>query len=138
MNVLVDTTIWSVVLRRSPANLGVSDLAIRSAWQNLVTGGQILLLGIIRQEILSGVADPKVFIKLRNALNAFPDETILTIDHIRAAEMYNLCRAKGVQGSTVDMLICAVAERSSAPIFTTDMDFRAYAKQIPVKILEYR
>ena len=47
----------------------------------------------------------------------------------KAAECYNICRSAGIQGSHIDFLICAFAERENAPIFTTDKDFFHYAKR---------
>ena len=58
----------------------------------------------------------------------------ITEDYERAAELFNLCRAKGVQGSNTDFLICAVAERNNCNLFTTDKDFQLYSKYIPVKL----
>ena len=60
---------------------------------------------------------------LRQQLRKQPDYP-LTIEHFEvAAEAYNLCREKGVQGSNVDFLICAASQLDRLPIFTTDKDF---------------
>ena len=40
----------------------------------------------------------------------------------------------GVQGSNVDFLICSFAQRRSLPIFTTDADFRRFAKILPIAL----
>jgi len=48
------------------------------------------------------------------------------LNYERAAELFNLCLAKGVQGSNTDFLICAVAERSNCTLFTTDKDFQLF------------
>jgi predicted nucleic acid-binding protein len=50
--------------------------------------------------------------------------------------MFNLCRAKGIQGSNTDFLICAVAVRHDFTIFTTDGDFRLFAKCLPIVLYE--
>jgi predicted nucleic acid-binding protein len=44
-------------------------------------------------------------------------------DYERAAHVFNACRRKGIQGSNIDFLICAVAHRHAMPIFTLDRDF---------------
>ena len=44
--------------------------------------------------------------------------------------MFNICRGKGVQGSHIDSLICAVSIRHSAPVFTTDKDFAHYSRHL--------
>jgi predicted nucleic acid-binding protein len=48
--------------------------------------------------------------------------------------MSNQCRRKGVQGSTIDFLICAVAAIEELQILTTDSDFLRYAKHLPIKL----
>jgi predicted nucleic acid-binding protein len=86
------------------------------------------LIGPVRQEVLSGFPDPRQFIELRATLRAFHDVEITTADHEFAAEPHNLCRRRGIQGSPADFLICAIALRHDASIFTTDRDFKRYAK----------
>jgi predicted nucleic acid-binding protein len=93
---------------------------------------QACLLGAIRQEILSGLRDAAQFEKLRAHLRAFPDLEVTTADHERAAEFFNLCRARGVQGSNTDFLICAVAERLGLSIFSADADFASFATHLPI------
>jgi len=93
---------------------------------------QACLLGAIRQEILSGLRDPAQFEQLRAHLRAFPDLEVITEDYERAAEFFNLCRARGVQGSNTDFLICAVAERRGLAIFSADADFASFATHLPI------
>lgn len=50
---------------------------------------------------------------------------------VTKAEFSNICRKKGVQGSTIDFLICAVATVENFIIFTTDKDFENYKKYLP-------
>lgn len=136
MRVLVDTTIWSLALRRRPAGRNPDETQLVEAWEELVGDGRIVLLGLIRQEILSGIATEIQFERLRDALAAFPDEVILTADHVRAAGQFNRCRTAGVAGSPVDFLICAVAERLAVPIFTTDRDFERLARHLPIRLFD--
>lgn len=103
-------------------------------WASLVQQGRIALLGIVRQEVLSGVSDAAHFRRLKQALSNFRDEPVLTADHVRAAECFNTCRSRGIQGSPVDFLLCAIAERIAAPIFTTDPDFERYALHLPLRL----
>ncbi len=92
------------------------------------------MIGPIRQEVLSGIRDASVFERLRDRLGAFPDEPLTTTDYERAAEFFNACRAKGLQGSNTDFLLCAVSVRHRMPLLTTDEDFRRYAMVIPVTL----
>jgi predicted nucleic acid-binding protein len=127
VKVLVDTSVWSLALRRRAPRHEVAD-----ALRRLVTHGRAALLGPIRQELLSGIREPPMFARLREHLQAFPDEPIVTDDYERGAELFNACRAVGLQGSNTDFLICAVSERLRYPILTTDGDFARYARVIPV------
>ncbi len=68
-------------------------------------------MGPIRQEILSGIRLERDFERARDRLADFDDVTILTADYEQAAQFFNLCRAKGVTGGGVDLLICSVARR---------------------------
>ena len=61
---------------------------------------------------------------------------ILKKEHFeKAAEFSNICRSRGIQGSTTDFLICAVACLENLIIFTTDNDFENYRKRLPVNMI---
>ena len=129
MKVLVDTSVWSLAFRRrSTAHPSVDEL------RRLIVAGRAAIIGPIRQEILSGIRDANAFERLRDRLGAFPDEPLTTADYERAAEFFNTCRAKGLQGSNTDFLLCAVAVRHRMPLLTTDEDFHRYATVIPVAL----
>ncbi|MFI5377788.1 MAG: PIN domain-containing protein [Tepidisphaerales bacterium] len=132
--ILVDTTIWSLALRRKAGSLSSRESALVEEWSRLATAGQACLTGPIRQEILSGIRDAAVFKAIQQILRDFPHVVVIDGDHDRAAEFYNTCRSHGVAGTAVDMLICAVAARSDTPIFTTDGDFARYAKYLPLRL----
>ena len=89
-----------------------------------------------RQEVLSGVKNESQFDKLVSHLAAFSDITLVGDDFVTAAKFFNLCRAKGIQGSNTDFLICAVAVRHDFAIFTTDGDFSLFSKYLPITLYE--
>jgi predicted nucleic acid-binding protein len=128
MSVLADTPVWSAAFRRSDGRTDV----LRAEMETLVSNGQVAIIGPIRQELLSGINDRARFEKVRDGLRHFPDIAILTEDYENAAHYYNVCRAKGIQGSMTDFLTCAVAVRKKLPIFTTDGDFEHYRKYLPI------
>ena len=130
MRVLVDTSVWSAALRRPRPATG----AIVEELAQLVREGRVVVIGPIRQEVLSGIKDAVQFETLRNHLQAFPDSALETADFEAAAACFNRCRAKGIQGSNTDFLLCAVAERRDLSIFTTDGDFRDYARVLPLNL----
>jgi len=130
MSVLVDTPIWSLLFRRRDA--GSTEVG---QLRDLVERGHAQLMGPIRQEVLSGMRNSEQFARVRDALRAFPDVPLTELHFERAAEFYNLCRSKGIQGSNTDFLICAVAELNGWQIFTTDKDFAHFAQHLPVELL---
>jgi hypothetical protein len=103
-------------------------------WARLVTQGLAGLIGPIRQEILSGVRRPEVFQALRRELSDFPNLGIDAADYDRAAEFFNVCRAQGVTGGPIDMLISAVAYRHEVPVFAVDTDYVRYARHLPLRL----
>ncbi len=134
MRVLIDTSVWSLALRRArpvPAPI-VEELA------ELVREGRTVIIGPIRQELLSGVKGNQQFQTLRDHLRAFPDLELETADFEEAARFFNRCRSKGIQGSNTDFLMCAVASRRDLSIFTTDGDFREFRRVLPLTLHEPR
>lgn len=128
VRVLVDTGVWSLALRRDDNRLNPE----REELRRLVSAHVAEIIGPVRQEILSGLRDQAQFVRLQAHLAAFPDVLILTEDYVTAANFFNLCRSKGIQGSNTDFLICAVAVRCDLAIFTTDGDFRHFAQCLPI------
>lgn len=135
MNILVDTSIWSLALRKqkTPEQL----LPVVHRLSLLIKQGQAKIIGPIRQEILSGISLLSAFHKLKQALEGFEDLPLSPSEYIRAAEMSNICRKKGIQGSHTDFLICAVAESYELQIFTLDKDFEFYSAHLPIFLLSH-
>ncbi len=131
MNVLVDTSVWSLALRRSKKkelHHSVREL------EELIRESRAEIIGPIRQEILSGIREKHDFNELRKHLRAFPDLMLESQDYERAAEIFNACRAAGIQGSNTDFLLCAVAELRGLALFTTDKDFNRYGKHCALQL----
>lgn len=130
MKVLVDTPIWSYALRSQRKGYQSEIHSLTS----LIRDQRAVIIGPIRQEILSGYSDFHKYQIIREKLSFFENTPILDIDYVTAAECNNKCRKKGIQGSHIDFLICAVANRIDIPIFTSDKDFELYQKTIPIKL----
>ncbi len=131
MKILVDTCIWSQVLRKKTPNLNLTKQL-----KDFIDDGRVVMIGPIRQELLSGISNPSQFNKLKHTLSFFED-IILETDHfVKAAEFSNLCRKNGIQGSTTDFLICAVANLEKLSIFTVDSDFINYNKNLKLKLIK--
>ena len=138
MKVLVDTSVWSLALRRKTESLDESEKKNIDELAELISESRVVMIGPIRQEILSGIILQNLFNQLKTKLRAFINLGISSVDHEKAAEFYNVCRSKGVQGSHIDFLICAVAHNYGLSIFTTDNDFQLSAEQIDINLYKFR
>jgi predicted nucleic acid-binding protein len=134
LNVLVDTSVWFLALRRKTESLNATERFLVAELSELIREGRARLIGLVRQELLSGIKTTEHYEKLRLRLRSFPDEPIDTSDHEEAAKAGNRCRGKGIVVSIVDVLLCAVAIKREWAIFTTDPDFTNYAKVLPISI----
>jgi predicted nucleic acid-binding protein len=131
MKVLVDTCVWSHALRRKNPHL-----KIEQKLKEIIKDGRLVILGPIRQELLSGISKEPQFEALKERLSPFEDLQLTTYHFIKAAEFSNICMNKGIQGSTTDFLICSVAYLESLEIFTTDLDFKNYKKHLSIELFE--
>lgn len=134
MSVLVDTSVWSLALRRKPGALNHAERGLVFEWTELVKDDRVLLIGDIRQEILSRIAHPEQFERLKDYLRNFHDIALLQEDYERAAEFSNTLMKKGVVSTPVDELIAAVAFRLNIDVFSTDPDFKHFARHLPIRL----
>jgi predicted nucleic acid-binding protein len=129
VNVLVDSSVWSHAIRRS-APRGTPEV---SELVELIREGRVVIIGPIRQELLSGIKTPEQYRMVGDRLRAFPDLELSHEDFEEAASCFSKCRARGIQGSNTDFLICAVALRRGFTVFSTDADFRHYARVLHIR-----
>lgn len=122
MKYLIDTSVWSLALRKKP------DSRILLLLSDIIRKKNAVICGAVRQELLSGIKSHEQFIELRNHMRAFEDIAVETPDYELAAEYYNLCRSKGIQGSNTDLLLCAISANKKLIILTIDKDFELYRK----------
>ena len=130
MKVIVDTSIWSLALRRGDQG----PIPCADELRGLIQDHRVQMMGPIRQEILSGIRSESQFNTLKKHLGSFSDLPIITEDYVEAARYFNLCRSKGIQGSNTDFLICSVSVRNELPIYTIDKDFQLFTKHIPIHL----
>lgn len=95
MKVLVDTPIWSCALR-SKNNDCQTEI---NAFTFLIRDQRALIIGPIRQEILSGYSDLRKLRIIKEKLSYFANTPILDVYYELAAALSNKCRKKEVQGS---------------------------------------
>lgn len=134
MMVLVDTPAWSLALRRKPLDLSPREQDLKAALQELVQEGRVRIIGPVRQELLSGIRSEETFRRLRDALRPFDEPRLGIQDYEEAARIRNRCRARGIAGSAIAFLICAVAHLRNWEVFTTDHDFARYGKVVPLRL----
>jgi predicted nucleic acid-binding protein len=127
MKVLVDTCIWSSVLRRKNP-----DQETGRHLREIISDNRLVIIGPIRQELLSGISKVPQVESLKVFLVPFEDITLTTRHFTTAAEFSNICMKKGIQGSTTDFLICSVASLENLEIFTSDPDFTRYKRCLPI------
>ena len=130
MKIIVDTCIWSLALRRNT----VEDNPYIEELRNLIEEIRVQLIGPIRQELLSGIKSKQQFNTLKLHLEAFEDLELEAKDYELAAEYFNAARKKGIQGSNINFLICAISSRRKMPILTTDKDFISFQTAFPVSL----
>lgn len=133
MKILVDTSVWSLAFRKKDKS--EQDITIINALNQFIMNDEVVIIGAVRQEILSGIRHDKQFKALQTKLSYFKDLAITTNDYILAADCFNQCRRKRVQGSHIDFLICAVAIQNKLPIFTLDKDFTNYQNILDIRLI---
>lgn len=127
MAILVDTSVWSLAMRRDeqPASPALKIL-IRA----LDSGEEIYSTGIILQELLQGFAGAKAANAISERFAAIPMLVPETSDHIQAAEIRNKSRRKGAQIGTIDALIVQLSLRYKLSLLTADKDFKHMSKAV--------
>ena len=121
MKLLVDTSVWSLALRRrASAHLSSEESRLVKMLTEAISDARVAMTGPIRQEVLSGIKEEAQFQQVKKALHPFRDDPIETAGYEEAARLYNLCRSRGVECGPVDILICAVAWRRKWDVLTSD------------------
>lgn len=133
--IVIDTPVWSLVLRSKPDQLSIQERRIKDMWYQIVDEGRAQMLGPVRQELLSGLREESQFRRLQDYLRDFPDAPIVTEDYENAAHSSNLCRNAGIAASAVDMLICAISKRYDWEILTADQDFAHYSRVLRLRLI---
>jgi len=136
MNILVDTSVWSLAFRKK--TLTLEETKIVSELKELIYEKRVIMIGPIRQELLSGIKNKKIFDQLCSKIKVFEDVSIETEDYEKAAEINDVCRSNGIQGSHIDFLIAATAMKRNIAIFTIDKDFQNYSKIVEIKLHKIR
>jgi predicted nucleic acid-binding protein len=131
VSLLVDTSVWSLALRR---DVSAEAPEVHALAEALAGSRQVVTTGLVLQELLQGFARPKAKDALLSRFSALaliqPDRD----DHIAAAELRNTCRRRGVQVGTIDAVLMQLSLRYDLTLLTTDGDFARAARHVPFSL----
>ena len=124
--VLVDTSVWIEVFRRSP-RFRLDDVV---AFDDVVT-----CLPVV-QEVLQGFRDLRAFATARDAMLALPvvESPLQAPVFLEAVDLFRRARQAGITiRSGVDCLIAACAVRNQLEVLHLDRDFDRIARVSTLK-----
>ena len=131
MTLLVDTSVWSLALRRDRPSDSPEVTALREA---LNGADSVVTTGLLMQELLQGFVGPKAKESIMERFSALPLIEPDRQDYIAAAEVHNLCRRSGVQIGTIDALLIQLCGRYDLTLLSSDKDFAHAAPYVPFKL----
>ena len=131
MSLFVDTSVWSLALRRDSL---LSSTEVRTLVRAIETGETILTTGLVLQELLQGFSGPKAREQILDRFSAIPLLAPDLDDHIEAAELRNRCRRAGIQVGTIDALLAELCIRHELTMLTTDNDFMHIANHCALRV----
>lgn len=135
MSLLVDTSVWSLALRRDVQQADLEAVPELAALRQALLGAdQVFTTGLILQELLQGFAGPKARTQLIERFSALAFIQPNREDHIEGAELRNSCRRRGVQVGTIDALLIQLCRKHDLVLLSTDRDFRAAAKHVDFRL----
>jgi hypothetical protein len=135
LSLFVDTSVWSLALRRdAPAPAP----EVRELAHALQSGEAVLTTGLVFQELLQGFAGPRAREQILTRFSVLPLLVPDRQDHIDAASLRNQCRRSGLQVGTIDILLAQLCIRHDLTMLSTDSDFRRIAGYCELKLWDVR
>lgn len=131
MNLFVDTSVWSLALRRDTPSSGTEVSYLIEALEG---GAQVFTTGLVLQELLQGFSGPRNRQAMIERFAALPFLVPDRRDHIEAADLRSQCRRQGLQVATIDALLAQLCIRHDLAMLTTDRDFAAIAEVHPLHL----
>jgi predicted nucleic acid-binding protein len=96
-------------------------------------GDGIFTTGLVLQELLQGFHGPRN--RIVQSFSSIPAVTPAREDHIEAAALRNLCRRKGIETGTIEVLLAQLCIRHRLEMLTTDRDFARIARVAPLTLV---
>lgn len=131
MTLLVDTSVWSLALRRDAAAVEPEVQHLKDA---LLGEEVVVTTGLVLQELLQGFSGAKAREQIVERFAALPLLQPDRQDHIDAAALRTTCRRAGVQIGTIDALLAQLCVRHELTLLTTDRDFTHAARHCPLRV----
>ena len=131
MTLLVDTSVWSLALRR---DVEATEPEVQELKDALFGSEALVTTGLVLQELLQGFSGPKTQAQIVERFAALPLLQPDREDHIAAAALRNVCRKAGVQIGTIDALLAQLCIRHELTLLTTDKDFTHAAKHCQLRV----
>lgn len=131
MNLLVDTSVWSLAFRRDFPSDTSEVAALKRALEGL---DLVATTGLVLQELLQGFGGPRARKDIIERFSALPFLMPDREDHVNAAVLRNDCRRAGVQLGTIDALLAQLCIRHGLTLLTTDKDFSMAARHCHLRV----
>lgn len=131
MTLLVDTSVWSLALRRDATS---SEPEVPQLKDALLGADVVVTTGLVLQELLQGFSGPKASAQIIERFAALPLLQPDREDHVSAAELRNTCRRAGIQIGTIDALLAQLCIRHELTLLSTDNDFKLAAKHCTLRV----
>ena len=131
MMLLVDTSAWSLALRRDVVAAQPEVLYLEQAW---VGGQAVVTTGLVLQELLQVFSGPKARAQIIARFSMLPLVQPDRQDHVDAAALRTACHRGGVQIGTIDALLAQLCIRHQLTLLTTDRDFAHAARHCRLRI----
>jgi hypothetical protein len=131
MTLRVDTSVWSPALRRDVAS---SEPEVRHLRDALLGADDVVVTGIVLQELLQGFSGPKARTRIIERFGVLPLPMPDRQDHVDTAALRTACRRGGAQIGTIDTLLAQLCIRHDLTLLTTDRDFTHAARHCPLRV----
>jgi predicted nucleic acid-binding protein len=131
VSLFVDTSVWSLALRRDTPQ---DRKEIKLLHRALSEGITVFTTGLVLQELLQGFLGAKASGQIIERFAALPFIIPDRVDYIQAAEIRNRCRRQGIQAGTIDALLAQLCLRHELELLTTDRDFKHISKIYPLRL----
>jgi len=131
MTLLVDTSVWSLALRRDAE---ATEPEVRHLKEALFGSEVVVTTGLVLQELLEGFSGPKAQAQIVERFAALPMLQPGRDDHIAAASLRNICRQGGIQIGTIDALLAQLCIRHDLTLLTTDKDFTHATRHCALRV----